>query len=110
MSNQLHRYRIVLDYIEPWLDEQDEATLKQIYADLLVLEKEGPSLGRPLVDRVKGSKLHHLKELRVTSCGGQVIRILFAFDPKRQRDRQGQNGTVGMRSTFHGPSKYTVAT
>lgn len=52
MSNQLHRYRIVLDYIEPWLDEQDEATLKQIYADLLVLEKEGPSLGRPLVDRV----------------------------------------------------------
>lgn len=54
MSNQLHRYRIVLDYIEPWLDEQDEATLKQIYADLLVLEKEGPSLGRPLVDRVKG--------------------------------------------------------
>lgn len=102
MSNQLHRYRIVLDYIEPWLDEQDEATLKQIYADLLVLEKEGPSLGRPLVDRVKGSKLHHLKELRVTSCGGQVI--------SRERDRQGQNGTVGMRSTFQGPSKYTVAT
>ncbi len=53
MSNQMHRYRIVLDYIEPWLDEQDEATLKQIYADLLVLEKEGPSLGRPLVDRVR---------------------------------------------------------
>ena len=24
MSNQMHRYRIVLDYIEPWLDEQDE--------------------------------------------------------------------------------------
>ena len=84
MSNQPHRYRIVLDYIEHWLDEQDDATLRQIYADLLVLEKEGPSLGRPLVDRVKGSKLHHLKELRVTSCGSSVIRILFAFDPKRQ--------------------------
>ena len=84
MSNQLHRYRIVLDYIERWLDEQDESTLRQVYADLLVLEREGPSLGRPLVDRVKGSKLHHLKELRVTSCGSPVIRILFAFDPKRQ--------------------------
>ena len=84
MSNQQHRYRIVLDYIESWLDEQDDATLRQIYADLLVLEKEGPSLGRPLVDRVKGSKLYHLKELRVTSCGSSVIRILFAFDPKRQ--------------------------
>ena len=84
MSNQQHRYRIVLDYIESWLDEQDDATLRQIYADLLVLEREGPSLGRPLVDRVKGSKLHHLKELRVTSCGSSVIRILFAFDPERQ--------------------------
>ena len=84
MSNQQHRYRIVLDYVEPWLDKQDEATLRQIYADLLMLEKKGPSLGRPLVDRVKGSKLHHLKELRVTSCGQSVIRILFAFDPKRQ--------------------------
>ena len=84
MSNQPHRYRIVLDYIEHWLDEQDESTLRQLYADLLVLEREGPSLGHPLVDRVKGSKLHHLKELRVTSCGQSVIRILFAFDPKRQ--------------------------
>ncbi len=46
MSNQQHPYRIVLDYIEPWLDEQDEATLKQIYADLLVLEKDR-RLGRP---------------------------------------------------------------
>ena len=120
MSNQQHRYRIVLDYIEPWLDEQDDATLRQIYADLLVLEKEGPGLGRPLVDRVKGSKLHHLKELRVTSCGQSVIRILFAFDPKRQavlllagdsreRGRRRQNGTAGMRSTFPRPSKYTVA-
>lgn len=41
MSNQQHRYRIMLDYIEPWLDEQNDATLRQIYADLLVLEKEG---------------------------------------------------------------------
>ena len=84
MSNPQHRYRIVLDYIEHWLDEQAESTLRQVYADLLVLEREGPSLGRPLVDRVKGSKLHHLKELRVTSCGQSVIRVLFAFDPKRQ--------------------------
>ena len=74
MSNQLHRYRIVLDYIEPWLDEQDEATLKQIYADLLVLEKEGPSLGRPLVDRVKGSKLHHFK-------GAESDFMWWAGDP-----------------------------
>ena len=92
MSNQLHRYRIVLDYIEPWLDEQDEATLKQIYADLLVLEKEGPSLGRPLVDRVKGSKLHHLKELRVTSCGGQAVLLLAGDKSRAGSSRAKWNG------------------
>lgn len=122
MSNQLHRYRIVLDYIEPWLDEQDEATLKQIYADLLVLEKEGPSLGRPLVDRVKGSKLHSFKgaESDVVWWAGDshplqpltpsARRYCYWRVISRERDRQGQNGTVGMRSTFQGPSKYTVAT
>ena len=28
MPNQPHRYRVVLDYIERWLDEQDDATLR----------------------------------------------------------------------------------
>jgi hypothetical protein len=35
------------------------------------------------VDRIKGSKLHHLKELRPTR-GATHFRILFVFDPKRQ--------------------------
>jgi len=26
--------------------------------------EEGPSSGQPLVERIKGSKIHHLKELR----------------------------------------------
>jgi len=42
---------------------------------------EGPTLGRPIVDRVKGSSLHHLKELRPGSARASEIRILFAFDP-----------------------------
>lgn len=44
MSNQMQRYRIVLDYIEHWLDKQNDATLRQIYADLLILEREVPAL------------------------------------------------------------------
>ena len=76
MSNQQHRYRIVLDYIEPWLDEQDDATLRQIYADLLVLEKEGPSLGRPLVDRVKGLEAAPFKGTK-----GDVVRIVGDSHP-----------------------------
>ena len=59
-------------------------TLRALYADLLVLEEEGPNFGRPLVDKIKGSKYHNLKELRVTSDGRSLIRILFAFDPEWQ--------------------------
>lgn len=43
----------------------------------------GPNLGRPLVDRIKGSSIHNLKELRPGSSGGTEMRILFAFDPWR---------------------------
>jgi len=48
------------------------------------LAAEGPSLGRPLVDRIKGSRYHNMKELRPASAGTTEIRILFAFDPKRE--------------------------
>jgi hypothetical protein len=47
------------------------------------LREDGPSLGRPLVDRLKGSRIHHLKELRPGSKGRSEIRIIFAFDPTR---------------------------
>ncbi len=46
-----------------------------------LLAAEGPALGRPIIDRVKGSSLHHLKELRPGSARASEIRILFAFDP-----------------------------
>ncbi|MFC9685157.1 type II toxin-antitoxin system RelE/ParE family toxin [Streptomyces sp. NPDC056948] len=35
------------------------------------------------MDRLKGSDLHHLKELRPGSAGRSEIRIVFAFDPTR---------------------------
>ncbi|GAD83565.1 hypothetical protein NCAST_20_01330 [Nocardia asteroides NBRC 15531] len=47
------------------------------------LASEGPSLGRPLVDRIKGSRYHNMKELRPASTGTTEVRILFAFDPAR---------------------------
>jgi hypothetical protein len=45
------------------------------------LREEGPTLGRPLVDRLKRSGIHHLKELRPGSGGRSEVRIIFAFDP-----------------------------
>jgi hypothetical protein len=49
-----------------------------------MLEEEGPRLGRPLVDRVKGSAFHAMKELRPGSTGLSEVRLLFVFDPFRQ--------------------------
>jgi hypothetical protein len=43
----------------------------------------GADAGRPLVDRLKVTKIHHLKELRPGSRGRSEIRIIFAFDPTR---------------------------
>ena len=48
------------------------------------LAAEGPALRRPLADRVKGSQYHNMKELRPPSSGTTEIRLLFAFDPRRE--------------------------
>jgi hypothetical protein len=48
------------------------------------LAHEGPTAGRPLVDRVHGSRYHNMKELRPPSTGSSEVRMLFAFDPTRQ--------------------------
>jgi hypothetical protein len=49
-----------------------------------LLAERGPALGRPAVDRITGSILHNLKELRPGSAGKTEIRILFVFDPQRR--------------------------
>ncbi len=44
----------------------------------------GPQLGRPLADRIHGSKIHNLKELRPRVGGASEVRLLFVFDSARQ--------------------------
>jgi hypothetical protein len=59
-------------------------TLSQVVAQAVAAPREeGPTLGRPLVDRLKATKIHHLKELWPGSKGRSEIRIIFAFDPTR---------------------------
>jgi hypothetical protein len=62
-------------------DDVNSAT--QVAQAVAALREEGPALGRPLVDRIQGSQIHHLKELRPGSAGRSEIRVLFAFDPSR---------------------------
>lgn len=47
-----------------------------------VLAERGPSLGRPQVDTLNGSRHANMKELRFRSDGG-VWQVAFAFDPER---------------------------
>jgi|SRR5580658_4088181 hypothetical protein len=62
-----------------------------------MLEEYGPALGRPHVDTLRGSKFPNLKELRVQHMG-RPLRILFAFDPRRNAylilggDKTGDRG------------------
>jgi hypothetical protein len=91
---------VVHPEVRDWLHEirkNDRVTAALIgQAIQHVINGRGPDEGRPLVDRIHGSRLHHLKELRPASVGGTEVRILFVFDPARQMvllvagDKSGQ--------------------
>lgn len=51
-------------------------------ARLDLLRERGPALGRPVVDRIEGSRHQNMKELRASKGG--ALRVLFAFDPTRR--------------------------
>lgn len=74
---------ILLEEVEAWflaLVEQQDDGVESVMAAIEQLVAQGPTLGRPLADRLHGSRLHSLKELRPV---GTSIRILFVFDPDR---------------------------
>lgn len=77
---------LVTDEVEQFLDslyETNRETHKLVNQAILVLERNGPTEGRPLVDTIVGSSIPNMKELRPGSMGKSEIRILFAFDPWR---------------------------
>ncbi len=62
---------------------RDPVTRRLVAEAIDRLLDDGPALGRPLADRISGSRLHNLKELRPGSSGTAEVRILFIFDPAR---------------------------
>lgn len=85
--------------VEAWyldLVSRDPDTADLIEDAIDQLRVEGPTAGRPLVDRIKSSKFQNMKELRPPSGGRSEVRILFAFDPLREAiflvagDKSGQ--------------------
>lgn len=72
---------LLLEQVETWYFALDEGVMAAVTGAIDLLESEGPTLGRPTVDKVAGSKFHSMKELRPA---GTSIRILFIFTPDRQ--------------------------
>lgn len=71
-------------FMEWYLDldgGEDGSDSERVRAAVEALELKGPALGRPWADRIEGSHHHNMKELRPR---GGFIRVLFAFDPRRQ--------------------------
>ncbi|GIJ21283.1 hypothetical protein Vlu01_19070 [Micromonospora lutea] len=95
-----HVWEVVLHpEVEAWflgLCRSDPASADLVAEAIELLAEQGPALGRPLVDRLKGSMFHHMKELRPGSAGSSEIRMIFAFDPAREAvflvagDKSGQ--------------------
>ena len=85
--------------VEEWflgVCRTDPNTADLIAEAIDLLAEQGPALGRPLVDRLHGSRFHNMKELRPGSSGSTEVRLIFAFDPMREAiflvagDKSGQ--------------------
>ncbi|WP_306183386.1 type II toxin-antitoxin system RelE/ParE family toxin [Streptomyces sp. MK5] len=79
------RWEIILaPEVHEWFLALDGTSASLVRDAVELLADQGPTLGRPAVDRIHGSQLHNLKELRPGSSGRSEIRILFLFDAVRQ--------------------------
>lgn len=92
------------DEVNDWLDHlaaTDRESYELVVAGIEVLAEVGPNLGRPLVDRIKGSRLHNLKELCPGSSGVSELRVLFTFDPWRSAILLVAGDKAGNWSTWY---------
>lgn len=71
------------DEFDSEFDALNEEVQDELLAQAKLLEQFGPSLGRPRVDTLNGSKHRNMKELRFDADGG-VWRVAFAFNPVRR--------------------------
>ena len=74
---------IIAPDFDPELDELPLSVREKLFAYVNLLEIHGPTLGRPYVDTLNGSRHANMKELRFNADDG-VWRVAFAFDPERR--------------------------
>jgi hypothetical protein len=67
---------------DQWFAQLPTDGQAEVIAKVNLLKLLGPKLKRPHADTLNGSKHSNMKELRADTRS-QVLRIAFAFDPKR---------------------------
>ncbi len=83
------------DFFVEWYSSLTELEQDEIIAIVELLAEHGPELDRPYADRIKGSMIHNMKELRPRGIA-KHFRVLFVFDPRREAilltggDKSGQ--------------------
>jgi hypothetical protein len=83
------------DVFVNWYSSLSELEQDEIIAVVELLAADGPELDRPYADRIKGSTIHNMKELRPRGIA-KHFRVLFVFDPRREAilltggDKSGQ--------------------
>jgi hypothetical protein len=73
------REALVTAEFEGWFRSLGPERQAAVSSSIARIAKEGPTIGRPRVDVIHGSRLRKLKEARVD----RGTRLLFAFDSNR---------------------------
>ena len=70
------------DEFELWWNTLSESEQGKVDARVRLLMERGPNLGFPFSSQVKSSRYPEMRELRA-QAGGDPLRMLDAFDPRR---------------------------
>lgn len=76
----------IVEFDDEFADEVrqlPQAVREKLKAAAIILSEDGPQLGRPYSDTLKGSRHANMKELRFDADGG-AWRVAYAFDPERK--------------------------
>ena len=77
--SQRSRQVVMTCEFQRWSETLDAERRTKVNAAINLTAKRGPTLGRPHIDVIHGSRIHKLKEARVD----RGVRLLLAFDSNR---------------------------